>query len=122
MNAAYKNLEAWQIAMTLVEDCYHTTAQFPAGERFALVAQIRRAAISMPANIAEGACRRHRKVFANHLAIALGSHAELETYVELVRRLGYLPEEDLNRLNARAASTGRLLNGLWRAIRNPKQL
>jgi four helix bundle protein len=121
MNATYKDLEVWQIAMTLVEDCYRTTAQFPPGERFALVDQIRRAAISIPANIAEGACRRQPKVFANHLAIALGSHAELETYVELVRRLRYLPDEDLNRLSERAASTGRLLNGLWRAIRNPKQ-
>jgi len=121
MNATYKNLEVWQMAMTLVEDCYHASSKFPAAERFALVDQIRRAAISIPANIAEGACRRHPKVFANHLAIALGSHAELETYIELVSRLRYLPEEDLNRLTARAASTGRLLNGLWRAIRNAKQ-
>ena len=70
MNAAYKNLEVWQMAMTLVEDCYYTTTKFPAAERFALVNQIRRAAVSIPANIAEGACRRHPKVFANHLAIA----------------------------------------------------
>jgi four helix bundle protein len=77
----YRDLEAWQFGMTLVERCYAETKGFPVDERYGLTAQLRRAAISIPSNVAEGACRRTTNAYINHVSIALGSHAELETCV-----------------------------------------
>jgi four helix bundle protein len=119
----YQDLTAWQVGMSLVEECYRSTGMFPSAERFGLTAQIRRAAISIPANIAEGATRRHKRAFANHVSIALGSHAELETYIELGRRLGYFNDGSHAALSGSCARTGQLLNGLhnalWRSINSP---
>jgi four helix bundle protein len=112
----YTDLDAWQAGMSLVESCYLATTPFPRHEMFGLTSQMRRAAISIPLNIAEGACRRSRRAFANHVAIALGSHAELETCIELARRLGYLTEPERSKLSAHCARAGRLLNGLLRSF------
>ena len=73
--------------MDVVEQVYVTTKLFPADERFGLSAQLRRAAVSMPSNVAEGASRRTTGVFVNHVDIALGSHAEIETCVDIALRL-----------------------------------
>ena len=86
----YRDLETWQSAMTLVERCYAATKLFPLDERFGLTSQLRRAAVSIPSNVAEGACRRTTNAYINHVSIALGSHAELETCVEIAFRLSYL--------------------------------
>jgi four helix bundle protein len=80
---AYKNLDAWQQGMNLVEHCYKATINFPREEVYGLTSQRRRAAVSIPSNVAEGCCRRNTKVYANHVAISLGSHGELETCIEL---------------------------------------
>ena len=77
----YRDLETWQVSMTLVERCYDTTRPFPRDERFGLTAQMRRAAVSIPSNVAEGACRRKTNVYLNHVSIALGAHGELETCI-----------------------------------------
>ena len=69
----FRKLEVWQLAMNLVEDCYRVTRVFPDNELFGLTSQLRRAAVSIPSNVAEGACRRKTKVFLNHVSIALGS-------------------------------------------------
>jgi len=74
------------------------------------------AAISIPANLAEGHCRRTTKAYANHVSIAIGSHGELETYLELSCRLGFLSVEDRARILAISDSVGRLLNGLYRVL------
>jgi four helix bundle protein len=112
----YRELEAWQVSMTLVERCYAATRAFPLEERFGLTSQLRRAAISIPSNVAEGACRRTTNAFINHVSIALGSHAELETCVEIATRLGYLSESVRCELTKVSDSVGRLMNGLLHAL------
>ncbi len=108
----YRELETWQVGMTLVERCYAVTAD----ERFGLTAQLRRAAVSIPSNVAEGACRRTTPTYINHVSIALGSHGELETYVEIAFRLGYLSAKGKDELMNASDLTGRLLNGLLRSL------
>jgi four helix bundle protein len=116
-NAAYRKLETWQVAMDFVERCYKTTRTFPREELYGLTSQIRRAAVSIPANIAEGYCRRKTKAYANHVSIALGSHAEVETHVEIAFRLGFLTEAARNALERDLGSIGRLLNALHDSLR-----
>ena len=101
--------------MAVVEACYVLTASLPTQERFILGTQIRRAAASIPANIAEGH-RRTRRAYLNHLSIALGSHAELETYLEVARRLGLLKGPLLTDTNALLQSLGQLLHALVRSL------
>ncbi len=83
---AYKKLEPWQQAMNLVEDCYKVTADFPSQELYGLTSQLRRAAVSIPSNVAEGSLPpQDESVRATTCRIALGSHGELETCIELAR-------------------------------------
>src|SRR5882757_6215122 len=112
----YRDLDAWKLAMDLVEHRYRISAVFPREELHGLTSQLRRAPVSIPSNIAEGHCRRTTKVYANHVSIALGSHGELETCVEVGARLGLLSAEEKDRLMSRSDSVGRLLNGLRRAL------
>ncbi len=113
---AYKNLDAWQQAMNLVEHCYKATANFPREEMYGLTSQLRRASVSIPSNVAEGCCRRNDKVYAYHVAISLGSHGELETCIELAFRLGFLTAKQRDALEPRLDSVGRLLSGLHRSL------
>ena len=112
----YRDLDAWKQAMDLVVDCYRLTARFPKPELYGLTSQLRRAALSIPANIAEGHSRRTTKAYLNHVSIAIGSQAELETDIELGRRLGYFTADESARLQVAARSVGRLLYGLHRAL------
>jgi four helix bundle protein len=112
----YRDLDAWKLGMSLVEDCYRATTCFPANELYGLTSQIRRAAVSIPANVAEGRCRHTTKVFTNHVSIALGSLGELETCIELSSRLGLLKEPHATRLLTSASSVGRLLTALYRSL------
>src|SRR5579864_6381300 len=100
--------------MSLVESCYAATKAFPADERYGLTAQLRRAAVSIPSNIAEGWCRRTTPAYINHVSIALGSHGEFETCMEIAFRLGYLTDAAKMKVLGVSDSTGRLLNGLLR--------
>jgi len=113
---AYKQLDTWQQAMTLVERCYDVTRAFPRSEMYGLANQIRRAAVSIPSNVAEGFCRRKTKAYANHVSIALGSHGELETCLELAARLGFLSREKFDLLEQMTTSVGSLLSGLHRSL------
>ena len=88
--ASHRKLLAWQEAMSLVEAVYRDTAVLPPDERFGLVAQVRRAAVSVPSNIAEGTARHSRRELRQFVSIACGSISELETQLELAVRLGYL--------------------------------
>jgi four helix bundle protein len=90
---SYEDLEVWQMAMTLAEQCYRLTATLPREEAYGLSAQIRRAAVSIPANIAEGYGRDQTGNFLNFLRIAQGSARELETHLLLVSRLGVADAE-----------------------------
>jgi four helix bundle protein len=102
--------------MDLVEQCYRTTAGLPASELYGLTSQLRRAAVSIPSNIAEGHCRRSTKAYANHVSIALGSHGERATCIDLCARLGFIKQLEATRLIASSHSVGRLLNGLYRSL------
>ena len=86
----YNNLQIWQQAMDLVEEIYKLTASFPIEEKFSLVSQMTRAAVSIPSNIAEGAGRNSDKDFAHFISIAIGSLYELNTQIVLSERLGYI--------------------------------
>ncbi|MCS3553293.1 MULTISPECIES: four helix bundle protein [unclassified Sphingobacterium] len=91
----YKELKIWQKAIAFVSDIYKVTSIFPDKEKFNLISQINRAAVSIPSNIAEGAGRNSKKEFIQFLAIAHGSTYEVETQLIISKNLGYILEEDL---------------------------
>jgi len=117
----HKRLEAWKRALELVTDVYKLTGAFPAQERYALVDQMRRAAVSIPCNIAEGAARQTKKEFAQFLHVARGSLSELDTQLEIAGRLGYMPAEGQRLLQSSCQAVDRLLNGLVRSMRTSAQ-
>jgi four helix bundle protein len=117
-SGGYRNLETWQLAMTLVERVYAATSAFPRSELYGLTSQLRRAAVSVPSNVAEGFCRRATKPYAQHAAIALGSHGELETCLELAVRLKLLAPADYAQQEATLISVGSLLSGLHRSLKD----
>ena len=107
----YHDLMASQKAMSMVEQIYKSTKSFPKEEQYGLMSQLRRAAISVPSNIAEGHCRNGRREFVHHLSIALGSLGEAETQVMIAKRLGYLGAEESTELLNLAEETGRIMVG-----------
>lgn len=111
----HRELRIWREAMALAEMVYQVIAHFPDSERFGLVAQMRRAAVSVPANVAEGAARSSSKEFANFLSFARGSLAELETQIELARRLGFVGNSLA--IHTQCDSCGRMLSALIASIR-----
>ena len=113
---SHRDLEAWQVAMDAVDSTYDLTEQFPPKEIYGLQSQMRRAAVSVPSNIAEGQARPLRAAL-NHLSIALGSLAELDTQLEVAARRKYVTSESVTRLRALLESSGRLVSGLRRAKR-----
>lgn len=117
MATSYQDLIAWQKAMDLVEAVYRSTRSWPKDELYGLTTQVRRASVSIPAKVAEGKGRIGPKEFAHHLSIAHGSLCEMETHLQIGRRLGYLLDEELRELLARAKEVGRLILGLLRSLR-----
>jgi four helix bundle protein len=117
---SYQDLVAWQKAMDLVTNVYQVSHKFPREEFFALTSQLRRAAVSVPSNIAEGQGRSSRKEFLYFLGNAKGSLYEVETQVLIARNLGYIDDEVLNALLNISAEVGRILNGLLAALRSKK--
>ena len=117
--ASFRDLIVWQKAMTLAEGCYSLAATLPQREQFELGSQIRRAAASVPANIAEGHNRRGRHAYANYVGIALGSLAELESHVELAVRVGVVGISQAEPVLAQAAEVNRMLHGLAHALSSP---
>jgi four helix bundle protein len=113
----YRDLIVWKQGIDLVEECYKLTNKFPRSELFGLTSQVRRAAVSIPANVAEGHCRRETKPFRHHVSIAIGSHGELETYLEIAVRLEYVTEKERAKVQQLSDSVGRLLSGLHRSLK-----
>ncbi len=113
----YRDLLAWRKAIELVEMVYRITEAFPPAERFGLGAQMRRAAVSVAANLAEGT-RYRRPGYVQRVTIALGEHAELETEAIIAARLGYLSAVTLKRFEDLSGEVGRLTHGLRRALRD----
>jgi four helix bundle protein len=119
MSGTYKDLEAWQRSMALVLDTYRCTAKFPREEMFGLTSQLRRAAVSIASNIAEGKGRFSDRELGQFLAVARGSVFEIETQVAIAMELDFLPQTQGEGLQSRCAEVGRLLNGLIKAVRKP---
>jgi|PlaIllAssembly_1097288.scaffolds.fasta_scaffold1533529_2 four helix bundle protein len=113
---SYKDLDAWQAAMSVAEQCYLVTKSLPQSEQYGLTAQMRRAAVSVAANIAEGH-QKTRAGYVNHVQIALGSLAELETQLELAVRLTLLRAEPAHAAQLAIDRAGQLLHGLLRSLR-----
>jgi len=116
-NSTFHDLRVWQEAMNLTEEIYLATAQFPKHELYGLSSQMRRAAVSVPSNIAEGKGHRSDPEFVRFLFHARGSLLELETQILIARRLQYLPEDKAGELCCHAASIGRGLNALINRFR-----
>ena len=114
MARGYKNLVAWQKGMTLAEGVYAVLKGFPETERNGLCDQMRRAAVSVPSNIAEGCGRETDRDWAHFLGQALGSLWELETQLELARRLGYVREAEAEVLSALSDEVGKMLGTMIR--------
>lgn len=113
---SFRELRVWQKAMDLVEKVYLLTREFPKQETYALTSQLRRAAISIPSNIAEGHTREHIKEYLHHLSMAQASLAEVETQLEIATRLKYLESDQLNASLLEVSSPGRQLYALRNAL------
>ena len=113
---SYRDLIAWQKAMQLVPAIYRVTAEWPREERLGLTNQIRRAAVAIPANIAEGQGRLGSRELKHHLSIAHGSLCELETHLLIGQDLGFSDEPTLRPLLLQADEVGRVLRGFIRSL------
>ena len=119
MSGTYKDLKAWQVSMALVLEIYRSTGTFPKHEMFGLTSQLRRAAVSVASNIAEGKGRFSDRELAQFLAQARGSIFEIETQVQIAAELTLLNSAQAQHLTALSCEVGRLLNGLIKAVRTP---
>lgn len=116
----HKDLDVWRESIDLVASIYKITSSFPKEELYGLISQIRRSAVSIPSNIAEGAARQTDKEFRQFLYIALGSGAELETQLIISEMLGYATEEITQELIAKINSISRMIQGLIKYINKNK--
>lgn len=119
---SHRDLIVWQKAMDLVESVYKATASFPKEETYALTSQIRRAVVSIPANIAEGQGRRLTKEYLYFLANARGSLLELDTHLEIAVRLKYFSREHYSQLRDQLNEVAKILNGLMRAVEQSSKI
>ncbi len=113
----YRELIVWQKAMDLVELVYQATKQFPKEELYGLTSQVRRSAVSIPSNIAEGQARKSTAEFLNFLSIANGSRAEMETQILLAQRLNYVTTDTVQPILNLSEEVNRLLNGLMNSLK-----
>jgi four helix bundle protein len=114
---SYKELIVWQKSMLLVKEIYILTASFPKSEVFSLVSQIRRAAISIPSNIAEGYGRKSSKEYAQFYAIAYGSCLELETQLLIAQEVGYIEAKEAEKVFALLKEVSAMLNAMLSKMR-----
>jgi four helix bundle protein len=108
----HQKLEVWKQSFEFVKSAYVATRAFPSDEKFGMISQIRRAAVSVPANISEGAARKSKKEFVRFLYISLGSASELDTLLLLSKELEMLEEKEFNRLNEQLEGIFKMLLGL----------
>jgi four helix bundle protein len=114
---SYRDLRVWQLGMDISKQVYRLTVNFPKSEQFGLTSQAQRAAVSIPANIAEGHARDSTKEYQYHLSVARGSLAELETLMTLAHEFGYLLPVQYDALLAELEEMSRTLRGLQKALR-----
>ncbi len=113
----YRDLGVWQLGMDITVKVYEATKHFPADERFGLTSQLRRAAASVPANIAEGHARSSTKDYLRFVAIAIGSLAETATFIELAGRLNYGDIDELRKIFEMTTEERRMLRALQKSLR-----
>ncbi|WP_421752597.1 four helix bundle protein [Croceimicrobium sp.] len=118
----FKNLKVWQKAMELAERVFVLTRDFPEEEKFGLIAQIRRSAVSVPSNIAEGAGRNSNQDFARFLNIANGSINELETQLLLAERLGFVEKDKLEETLSLVAEVQKMNYAMTKRLKNESGL
>jgi four helix bundle protein len=118
MGESYRDLIAWRKAMDLVTDVYRVTQVFPRDELYGLTNQLRRAAVSVPSNIAEGQARFSRKEFHHFLSLARGSLVEIETQLTIAENLAYLGRNQTKPLLDKTSELGKILNGLIASIKS----
>jgi len=116
MEKPHKKLDVWQAAMEVAQMVYQLTNTFPSEERFGLVTQMRRAAVSIPSNIAEGAARQGKREFKNFVSMAQGSLSELDTQLDLTILLGYISEDDVKEIEGQLLRVDKMLTGLIRSL------
>lgn len=114
----HKDLEAWKRSLDFVTEIYKLTTTFPPDERYGLTNQIRRAAVAIPSNIAEGAARDYDKEFIQFLYIALGSASEIETQLTIAFNLGFLSDGDFKNLIAQQETISKLIMGMVKYLKN----
>ena len=122
MKRAHKRLDVWRESMTLATDIYKLTELFPKSEIYGLASQMRRAAVSVPSNIAEGAARRSSKEFSQFLNIAGGSLSELDTQLEIAANLEYLSLEKRQSIDHQVSAIAAKLAGLIKNVRNKVEM
>lgn len=113
---SHRDLKVWRLSLDLTETLYRVTADWPKHEQFGLISQVRRAAVSVPANLAEGAGRRTPGEFMHFAGVARGSLAELETLLTVARRLDYVDEAVFHTLLEELFELGRMTTGLLRSL------
>jgi four helix bundle protein len=114
----HEKLDVWKLSVEVVVKVYEITKAFPSDERFGLTSQIRRAAVSIPANIAEGAARQHDKEFIQFLSVAQGSASELETELLIAHRLEYLEEDVYRQMYEEVNTIARMIIGLTNHVKS----
>ena len=114
---SYKDLDVWKKGIEIVELVYKATSKFPTDERFGLVSQMQRAAVSIPSNIAEGYARQHTKEYQQFCYIALGSCSELETLLIIVKRRNYISDDIISMLEEYLDHESRMLTNLIKGLK-----
>jgi four helix bundle protein len=114
----HEKLDVWKMSIDMVVNIYECTKNFPPDEKFGLTSQIRRAAVSVPANLAEGAGRQHDREFLQFLSISQGSSSELETELLIAHRLGYLEENVYQQMHEEVNRIARMIVGLVVHVRS----
>lgn len=119
MNVAssYRDLEVWQLGMDMVASAYELTNEFPPREMYGLTSQLRRSAVSVPANIAEGHARDSTKEFLHHISFSMGSLAEVETHLLIAERLKFVQQEQIIPLLELCGRIGRMLRSLQKSLK-----
>ena len=112
----HRKLEVWKKSMMLAKDIYSATALFPKSEKYGLTSQLRRAAVSVPSNLAEGAARRGKREFKQFINIAQGSLSELDTQLDLANMLGYLEPVLHEKLMSEVTDISKMLFGLSKSV------
>ena len=118
MIISYKDLKVWQESIELVLGCYKIAQNLPKIESYGLKSQLQRAAVSIPANIAEGKHRQYVKEFIQHISIAQGSLAEIETYLILIQKLKYEDKSAIDKELSKADKVGKMLRGLVKSLKS----